>query len=542
MKYSRYNVVIVGTGLAGLYLANKLSEDKNFHDDILIITKEDVFSGSTSLAQGGIVSVIPEINKKDSIEAHIKDTLNAGCGLNNLNCVELVSKYSSTVAQELIHFGVEFDKNENNLLNFTLEAAHSCPRILHAKGDSTGRIIEEALTKKIIEKSNVEIYRNTIASELLVDENKTARGLVTYNWLDDTYEAIYSNCIVLATGGIGQIYEKTTNPETSTGDGIALAYKAGADIDNMEFVQFHPSALAVQKQTCPLVSESVRGEGGKVVDLNGEYFTKNYHHLGDLAPRDVVARAIYQQMKLTNTDHVNIDISQIGIEKFKKRFPTITSLCEENNIDISNGLIPVTPCQHYFMGGIKTDLEAKTTIKNLFAIGECANTGLHGANRLASNSLLECGVFAHILSQNIEQETKEPPKKFDAKIKETIDKYLDKNSLSEEEKEKIEILDRRLRKTMTQNVGISRTKEGLKKALEELEEIEYEFSKINSKNSRYYFELENKIICAKQIATFAQNRFKSIGANFRADYKEKEIEETTLRKERVNLNEQILAK
>ncbi len=539
MKYSKYNAVIIGSGMSGLYLANKLSENNSFQDGILLVTKENLFSGSSSLAQGGIVSVIPELNKKDSVESHIKDTLKAGCGLNNIQAVKLVSQASSTIAQELIRFGVEFDKNDNKNLNFTLEGAHSCPRILHSQGDSTGKVIEKALCQKIQEKSNIEIYTNTMALEILVDESNICRGVILFNVINENYEVIYSNNIIIATGGIGQIYKNTTNPTTSTGDGIALAHNCGADVENMEFVQFHPSALYVKNtKTMPLVSESVRGEGAKLVDLDGGYFAKNYHLMADLAPRDVVSRAIFEQMQITHTNFVNLDISQIGIEKFKKRFPTIFNLCKENNVDVDLGLLPVIPAQHYFMGGIKVDLESQTTIKNLYAIGECASTGLHGANRLASNSLLECGVFAHLLSEKLIKQNTEPPKKFDEKIKSEIDKYTqaENEEISDKQIEIEELMDK-LKSTMSENVGIIRDSKGLNKALMDINQIQTKFEKLNSIKTKEFYELKNALCCAELIALSALKRKNSIGAHFRSDYPHKAVE---IKKGLVNY-EEILA-
>ncbi|MBQ7286577.1 MAG: FAD-binding protein, partial [Candidatus Gastranaerophilales bacterium] len=288
MKYSKYNAIIIGSGISGLVLANRLSESKDLTDGVLLITKEKLYSGSSALAQGGIVSVIPEINKKDSVEAHVKDTIIAGCGLNNINIVKYVSEKSALAAQELIRWGVQFDKNEKNTFNFTLEGAHSCPRILHAQGDSTGRIIEEVLCENLKKADNVDLYDNTIVVELLVDNNQVCKGVVAFNRVNNEFEAIYSSNVIIATGGIGQVYKTTTNPVQSTGDGIALAYNAGAEVENMEFVQFHPTSLYCKnKKTMPLVSESVRGEGAKLVDLDGEYFAKHYHHQADLSPRDV---------------------------------------------------------------------------------------------------------------------------------------------------------------------------------------------------------------------------------------------------------------
>ena len=523
MKYSKYNVAIIGSGISGLFLANKLAQNKDFNDGIVIITKEKLFSGSSSLAQGGIVSVIPEINIKDSIESHIKDTIDAGCGLNNISVVQYVSKQSSKVTQDLINFGVKFDENDKHQLNFTLEGAHSYPRILHAQGDSTGRVIEEALCKQLEKANNVDLYDNTMAVELLVDEDNCAKGVIVYNWQNDTYEVIYTSNIVIATGGIGQIYKNTTNPIESTADGIALAYRAGAEVKDMEFVQFHPTALYVKnKKTSPLVSESVRGEGAKLVNKNGEYFAKNYHYLADLAPRDVVARAIRQEMINTKSEFVNLDISQIGIEKFKKRFPTITKLCEENNISLESGLIPVVPCEHYFMGGIKTDLSSKTSINNLYAIGECASTGLHGANRLASNSLLECAVFADSLADELIHTHIAPPKKHGAKVMDIIDKYINNEIDSCDEIEKIQKLFDELKDTMSKNVGIVRNQTSLDLANKKIDEINFALSELNASNSRLKYELQNAICVAKLIINAAISRKDSIGAHFRDDSPKKE--------------------
>ncbi len=524
MRYSKYNVVIVGSGISGLFLANKLSENKNCSDGILLITKDELFSGSSSLAQGGIVSVIPEINKSDSVESHIKDTLKAGCGLNNINVVEFVSRQSSLAIDELIRFGVKFDKNEKNILDFTLEGAHSRPRILHASGDSTGRIIEEALCEKLKSANNVELYDYTMALELLVDNSNNCKGLVVYNWKNDYYEAIYAGSIVLATGGIGQIYKNTTNPLVSCGDGISLAYKAGAKVCDMEFVQFHPTALYCKnKSTMPLVSESVRGEGAKLVDLDGEYFAKNYHHQADLAPRDVVARAIMEQMKSTNANYVNLDISQMGIEKFKNRFPTITKLLDENNIDIDSGLIPVVPAEHYFMGGIKTDINCKTTINNLFAIGECACSGLHGANRLASNSLLECVVFANSLADYISNNFNNPPKRNDEKIKNTVEKYLSQDSITNKQEDFLHILFEELKTVMTENVGISRTKKSLEAALDKINTLELRAESVVAE-SRIKYELKSALCVSKLIVKAALERKNSIGAHYRADFPHRALE------------------
>lgn len=517
MKYSKYSAVIIGSGISGLFLANKLAENKSLEDGILLITKDKLFSGSSALAQGGIVSVIPEINKDDSIESHIKDTIRAGCGLNDLNVVQFVSQNSALAAQELIRYGVEFDKNDKNSLNFTLEGAHTFPRILHAKGDSTGKIIEQALCEHLHALNNVEIYEYSTSVELLVDNANECKGLILFNQASNSFEAVFSSNVVIATGGIGQIYKTTTNPSVSIGDGIALAYNAGAEVRDMEFVQFHPTALYCKdKVTMPLVSESARGEGAKLVDINGDYFAKNYHHQADLAPRDVVARAIKQQMKETNCEYVNLDISQIGIEKFRRRFPTITSLCEENNIDLSSGLIPVAPAEHYFMGGIKVDINSLTTIKNLYAIGECASTGLHGANRLASNSLLECVVFANNLAEYILKNSAKPPKKTDEKIQEIIEEYS-QIDIAYEDSDLIKELLNELKATMNENVAIARDGASLNRALYDIKLLSIKLSKLGQTFSCKKMELKNAICVAELIAKSALKRTESVGAHYRID-------------------------
>ena len=377
------------------------------------------------------------------------------------------------------------------------------------------------MCEKLTSSSNVDIYENSIAVELLIDEGDTCKGLILFNRENSTFEAVYSSNVVIATGGIGQIYKTTTNPAASTGDGISLAYNAGAEVEDMEFVQFHPTALYCKnKKTMPLVSESARGEGAKLVDLNGDYFAKHYHHQADLAPRDVVARAIKSQMDENDFEYVNLDISQIGIDKFKKRFPTITALCEENQIDLSLGLIPVAPAEHYFMGGIKTDLNSKTTLNNLYAIGECASTGLHGANRLASNSLLECVVFADNLADIIIKNNIPSPKKTDEKIKETIEKYINLDiDFNDENIDKINQLFNYLKENMSLNVGIVRNFETLNKALFAINDLTAKLKGLNSGFCTEGFELKNALCVSKLIAKAALNRIQSIGAHYRDDSK-----------------------
>ena len=385
MKYSKYSVVIIGSGAAGLYLALSVAKNNRLKDGILVVTKSSLNECNSRLAQGGIVSVMPDINKNDNVTSHVMDTIKAGCGLSDFNVAKFISENSSTVIKDLIDLGVEFDRDENGNLAFTLEAAHSMPRILHAGGDSTGRVIEDKLAECVRKSDSIEVYEGTIAVELLCDNKNTCRGVLVYNPNTDSYEAIYSNAVVLATGGVGQVYEYTTNPAVATADGVALAHLAGAEVSDMEFVQFHPTALKTSSgsKNMPLVSEAVRGEGAKLLNTNKESFMQMYDKREELAPRDVVARAIFHEMERTNSKNVFLDISPIGLERFKKRFPSITSICNECGIDLEEKLIPVAPAAHYFMGGVKVNLNMETSVKNLYAIGEVSRTGLHGANRLA---------------------------------------------------------------------------------------------------------------------------------------------------------------
>ncbi len=522
MKHSKYSIVIIGSGAAGLYLALSAQRKCRTKDGILVLTKSGLDECNSALAQGGIVSVMPEINPRDNVTSHIMDTIKAGCGLNDFNIVKFISENSSCVINDLIDLGVEFDKKEDGSLSFTLEAAHSMPRILHAGGDYTGRVIEDRLAHLVKKSDSIEVYENSMAVELLCDNKKACRGVLIYNPALDTYEAVYSNAVILATGGIGQVYEYTTNPVVATADGIALASHAGAEVSDMEFVQFHPTALSAsalgeKPKNMPLVSEAVRGEGAKLLNADKKPFMEKYHPKAELAPRDVVARAIFNEMETAQSRNVFLDITPIGLERFKKRFPAITNICNEANIDLSTGLIPVSPAAHYFMGGVKVNFNMETTIENLYAIGEVSRTGLHGANRLASNSLLECVVCAYKLADVLSQRNLDAPKSFDSGVKATLEMY--EGNFANEILE-TGILRRMLKKAMWQNAGIVRTKDGLNNALRVIEDI-----KLISKHSRVYstqegYELRNSIIAAQLITEAALSRENSIGAHFREDAQE----------------------
>lgn len=515
MRYSKYSTVIIGSGIAGLYAALKIEQQANLPDGILLITKSKLGESNSRYAQGGMVGVLKE-NKNDSTESHISDTLKAGAGLSELNTVKFISENSDRVIKDLLNFGVEFDRDENGELTFTLEAAHSVNRVLHAGGDATGRMIEQALCKKVSSNSNIDIYEQTVAVELLVDAGKTCKGVIVFNDITKEYETIYAPVIILATGGIGQLYKYTTNPSGATGDGFALAYNAGAVMQDMEFVQFHPTALAFDDdENRFLISEAVRGEGAKLVNADGIEFMQKYDSRKELAPRDIVTRANYNEMKENKTDKVYLNATGISEDKILKRFPNIHKKCLEHGIDMARDFIPVAPAAHYFMGGIKTDIEGRTSINGLFAIGEVSSTGLHGGNRLASNSLLECVVCAYEVGNYLKKEYLNAPKQIDETIKAIIDKYSKEFDAKTVD---VDVLKNELKEVMWNCVGILRDEQSLMSGLGKLHELSNKFPRTDKCLTKAEYEFRNMLITAKLITISAINRKESRGAHYRTDY------------------------
>ena len=515
MKYSKYSAIIIGSGISGLYAALKIEQQTHLADGVLLITKSELGESNSKYAQGGMVGVLKE-NKSDSTESHISDTIKAGAGLSELNTVKFISENSDKVVKDLLNFGVEFDSDENNNLTFTLEAAHSVRRILHSGGDATGRKIEEALVKKVSENQNIDVYEETVAVELLVNMANECKGVIVFNDITKEYEVIYSSAIILATGGIGQLYKYTTNPIGATGDGMALAYNAGAVMQDMEFVQFHPTALAIDgEENRFLISEAVRGEGAKLVDADGIEFMYRYHEKRELAPRDIVTRANYNEMLSKKLDNVYLNATCINAEKLAKRFPTISKKCLENGIDISKDFIPVAPAAHYMMGGIKTNIEGETSIKGLYAIGEVSSTGLHGGNRLASNSLLECVVCAYEVANYLKTLELVPPKQIDVCIKDIIEKYSDEIYLEEID---VTQMKKNLQNIMWDGAGIFRSEETLSKALNDIEDLRSAFHRTNKCISRAEYEFRNMLTVAEMVIISALRRKESRGAHYRTDY------------------------
>jgi L-aspartate oxidase len=390
MKVSRsenifeFDTIVIGSGLAGLTAAYYASKNGT----VAIITKSQLDTSNSYYAQGGIAAVI---SPDDSFEMHIQDTLTAGRGLCDLDSVQVLVSEGRDRVLELIGMGMEFDREQNDFV-LGLEGGHSKRRILHAGGDATGKALTCFMLKKVNEQAHIKAFEYTTVVELLLSEG-ACTGALAIDFQTGQNLIFKSKATIIATGGLSRIYDRSTNPHTATGDGIALAFQAGAEISDIEFIQFHPSALNIPGKEAFLISEAVRGEGAWLLNSKGDRFMPALHPQAELAPRDVVAFSIFRQMQLDQSDHVYLSLKHLDAEKIKTRFSTIYHTVAEFGYDLTHDLIPIAPAAHYMVGGIKTDLNGETNISGLFACGEVASTGVMGANRLASNSLLECLVF-----------------------------------------------------------------------------------------------------------------------------------------------------
>ncbi len=493
--------LVIGSGIAGLRAAIELSA----HGKVIIVTKDIPTESSTEYAQGGVAVVLSD---EDEVSIHFEDTIKAGDGLCREKAVHVLVEEGPQRISELIAWGAEFDR-EGTKLAFTMEAAHSRRRILHAQGDSTGRELERVLISKARSDNNIRRLPFCIAVDLIIERNTCKGGYVISA---ENALSIEAGATVLATGGAGQIFSRTTNPAVATGDGIAIAYRAGAVLEDMEFVQFHPTALFIPSAPQFLLSEAMRGEGALLKNKEGETFMKRYHPDAELAPRDVVSRAIISEMTATGTDHVYLDLRHLDSGFIKGRFPRIYSTCLEHSIDITVDLIPVSPAAHYMMGGVKTDTNGCTSVRGLYAAGEVACTGVHGANRLASNSLLEGLVYGYRAGKAAAQRraasgrTRHDVAENNAPLRESRTEVLtDSNEIRAE-----------LRRVMWQNVGIIRSKASLDKALERLSA--WKFILDMDFTSRGETELKNMLAIAFIITESALRRKESVGAHYRSDY------------------------
>lgn len=530
----QFDVLVIGGGAAGLYTALALPPDLT----IGLVTKDTLSVSASGWAQGGIAAAIaPE----DSSDLHAKDTLQAGAGLSEAATVQLLVDRAPQVIQSLLEMGVMFDR-QGDQLALTLEAAHSRPRVLHS-ADTTGQALVRTLASQVLQRQNIQVLDQALTLSLWMDsQNHYCQGVsLVYQ---DRITWVRAAAVILATGGGGQVFAQTTNPAGSTGDGAAMAWRAGAILRDLEFVQFHPTALTLPGAPRFLISEAVRGEGAHLVDSTGSQFVFDYHPAGELAPRDIVSRAIFSHLQQTKsnpaTAHVWLDLKSIPAERIRHRFPKIIQVCQQWGIDIFHQPIPVAPAAHYWIGGIVTDLMGFTSIPGLYAVGEVASTGIHGANRLASNSLLECLVFAAQLADF-------PPPPLTQSPADSSLRLLDSDLLSKAlndwliQQEKIARLRAELTCLVWQSAGICREQPGLDMAIAQVEAWRQEFIQLSLSQFLLNFHPEQTVKLAVpeakvEIRTWAEThnlldiaylilksaafRTESRGGHYRLDYPE----------------------
>ncbi|MEG4112708.1 MULTISPECIES: L-aspartate oxidase [unclassified Microcoleus] len=521
----KFDVLVIGAGAAGLYTALCLPE----HLQVGLINKNTLPVSASDWAQGGIAAAIaPE----DSAALHVQDTLAAGAGLCDLDAVKFLVDEASACIDSLVKMGVAFDRTGPDLA-LTLEAAHSRRRVLHA-ADTTGKAVISTLTAKVLSRKNIQLVSPAFALSLWLDETGRCQGISSI--CGSQVKWLRAQAVVLATGGGGQVFAQTTNPSVSTGDGVAIAWRAGALLRDLEFVQFHPTALSKVGAPRFLISEAVRGEGAHLVDSKGYRFAFDSHPSGELAPRDVVSRAIFRHLQKTGEPHVWLDLRPIAVDRLRYRFPNIIQVCADWGIDIFSEPVPVTPAAHYWMGGIVADKFNQTSIPGLYAVGETASTGVHGANRLASNSLLECLVFG--AQMGLLQLEGGRPEAFADQFE--AGEILEK-SISEKDIEAIEKLRVELPNLVWQSAGICRGQRDLESAIVQLEIWRQEFASLplsqtldnlqpgqiidfspaeaeNSSILRNWGEVGNLLDIGYLIVKSAAFRTESRGGHYRVDY------------------------
>jgi len=512
-------VIVLGSGLAGLTVALELADSH----DVIVLSKRSLQESATSWAQGGIVGVIDEL---DNIDSHVSDTVKAGAGLVDREVAQTIALHSTSAIEWLIDRGVPFtsDPDGPKGLHLVREGGHSHRRIAHA-ADATGQAIHDTLLSEAQAHKNISLFENFIAVDLILGKHlfsthstenavleRSCYGVYAFNISTGRVEAMPASAVVLATGGAGKVYRYTSNPETATGDGIAMAWRAGCRVANMEFIQFHPTCLYHPEERTFFITEALRGEGARLELPDGTRFMPNHDTRAELAPRDIVARAIDFEMKRHGLDFVHLNATHLGESFLKEHFPTIYSRCLALGIDISTQPIPVVPAAHYTCGGVVTDMLGRTDLTNLFAVGECACTGLHGANRLASNSLLECVVVGRQAAKAIAEL---------GKVMQHEVKPWDE-SMVEDADETVVIAHNwdELRLLMWNYVGIVRTDRRLERALNRIKLLQDEVQDyyVNFKVSRDLLELRNLLDCAQLIVESALSRKESRGLHYTRDY------------------------
>ncbi|WP_261129924.1 L-aspartate oxidase [Bacillus sp. Marseille-Q3570] len=488
MKMRQTDVLIIGSGLSGLMIAELLS----LHKNVIVFTKDRLEDSNSYLAQGGIAAAVQE---KDDWYDHFLDTLQAGCFHNKMIATKHLVTEGPEMIRKLVELGVEFDRKSDGTYEFGKEGAHNCARILHIGGDATGRHLIDTVKKRIIEKNLV--VEGETAIRLIVENNRCC-GVWSMD-VNGEIAATYANAVILATGGLSGLYPVNSNASTITGDGIALAYDAGAELSDLEFIQFHPTLLVNEGKSVGLVTEAVRGAGGFLVDEKGNRLMENEHPSKDLAPRDVVSRVLFRAQR--NGKKTFLDIR--GITNFQKKFPTVTGLCRKNGYSIGEGLIPVAPGAHFTMGGVETDTSGRTSVDGLFAVGEVANTGVHGANRLASNSLLEGVVFANRLADTIRSERSSPS---NGRVKwQGVEVLTDATSYEH------------IREIMNKYISIERNEDGLKTAIQHFKRY-LGTTRICEFPSLEEIQKYNQVLVGQLVAESALQRTESRGGHYRTDY------------------------
>lgn len=519
----KFDFLVIGSGIAGLSYAAKLARHFEGKEavSIAVITKVQADETNTKYAQGGIAAVWAE---SDSFEKHIEDTMDAGDGINKREIVEIVVEEGPDRIQELIDYGTRFDKEDDGDYDLAKEGGHSDHRILHFQ-DITGAEIERALLSEVERHKNIRVFTHYYAVELITQhhlgetvyryrEDIECYGAYVLNLKTSQVEKFLAKTTLVATGGVGSIYQSTTNPTIATGDGIAMAYRSKGICDHMEFIQFHPTSLFQPgKKPSFLISEAVRGFGGILKHADGNTFMERYDDRLSLAPRDIVARAIDSEMKTYGVEHVYLDVRHLDYEEFLKHFPNINQYCLNIGIDVRKDMIPVVPAQHYMCGGVKVNEWGQTNIQFLYAVGECSATGLHGANRLASNSLLEAAVFGHraYLSTVGHYEK--------AVIPEDIPEWDDSGTTHPEEQVLVTEMTRELNSIMSNYVGIVRTNRRMKRAYDRLQLLHEEHEQLyrESKVSVAICELRNMITVSYLIIKMAMARRENVGLHYNLD-------------------------